>query len=156
MSKNYIFKVTKRLRDANIAHRLLNYDGPCKNIHGHTYHFEITIGSDKLDSLGMVIDFNEIKKICDDFIQDNFDHGFLIWKEDQELLELVNKIETKKYIFSKNTTAENLAEFLFHSFRAEIEKNKENNCELIEVKVWETETSVATYTNKYNAEYYKK
>ena len=56
-----MFKVTKRLKDANIAHRLLNYKGACENIHGHTYHFEIDISSDKLNELGMVIDFNEIK-----------------------------------------------------------------------------------------------
>lgn len=144
MSKNYIFKVTKRLRDANIAHRLLNYDGPCKNIHGHTYHFEVDISSNKLNELGMVIDFNEIKKICDNWIQSNWDHSLIVCDQDVELKKLINSISggTKWFCFPKNTTAENMAAYLFSIFQKEF---KDLGVKLEEVRIWETETSVATY-----------
>lgn len=144
MSKNYIFKVTKRLRDANIAHRLLNYNGPCENIHGHTYHFEIDISSNKLNELGMVVDFNKIKTICDNWIQSNWDHSILIYDKDVELIDLIRKLSfgNRYFITEFNTTAENMAKFLFEIFRNELEKEQ---VKVLEVRVWETETSIATY-----------
>lgn len=144
MSKNYIFKVTKRLRDANIAHRLLNYNGPCENIHGHTYHFEIDISSNKLNELGMVVDFNKIKTICDNWIQSNWDHSILIYDKDVELIDLIRKLSfgNRCFITEFNTTAENMAKFLFEIFRNELEKEQ---VKVLEVRVWETETSIATY-----------
>ncbi len=52
----------------DMAHALYGYDGPCKNIHGHTYHLSITLlGKPIADiehvNLGMVIDFVELKDV---------------------------------------------------------------------------------------------
>lgn len=140
-----MFKVTKRLKDANIAHRLLSYNGPCENIHGHTYHFEIDISSNKLDKLGMVIDFSTLKKICDNWIQANWDHSILIADQDIELKNLIFGLSTgnKYFIMPTNTTAEYMANYLFSIFSKEFEKFED--IKLREVRVWETETSVASY-----------
>lgn len=140
-----MFKITKKLKDANIAHRLMNYDGPCENIHGHTYHFEIDISSDRLDKLGMVIDFSEIKRICDNWIQSNWDHSILIADKDIELKNLVFNLSSgnKYFIMPSNSTAEYMANYLFSIFLKELKKFE--YIKLEEIRVWETETSVATY-----------
>lgn len=140
-----MFKVTKRLKDANIAHRLMNYNGPCENIHGHTYHFEIDISSNKLDQLGMVIDFSTLKKICDNWIQANWDHSILVADQDTELKNLVFNLTSgnKYFIMPSNTTAEYMASYLFSMFSKEFRKFE--NIKLTEVRVWETETSIASY-----------
>jgi len=139
-----MFKVTKRLKDANIAHRLLNYNGPCENIHGHTYHFEIDISSDKLNELGMVIDFSEIKTICDNWIQLHWDHAILIYEKDLELKDLIGKLShgNKWFHSSFNTTAENMAKFLFKKFNEDFSTK---GVIVSEVRIWETETSIASY-----------
>jgi 6-pyruvoyltetrahydropterin/6-carboxytetrahydropterin synthase len=79
------------------AHLLKDYPGKCANLHGHNYKVQVTIEGDQLDSLGMLVEFEIIKKALAPWI-DKFDHGYL------------NEIPP----FDKtNPTAENLAKF-FH------------------------------------------
>lgn len=67
----------------DMAHALFGYDGPCKNIHGHTYKLSVTlIGSPIQDNTnpkeGMVIDFTDFKKIVKEEIVDVFDHTLVL------------------------------------------------------------------------------
>ena len=55
-----MFKVTKHI-DFCYGHRLLNYDGQCRHLHGHNGRVEVDIESEKLDERGMVHDFSDIK-----------------------------------------------------------------------------------------------
>lgn len=139
-----MFKVNKRLKDASIAHRLLNYKGACENLHGHNYHFEIEIESNKLDIGEMVIDFNIIKSVCDKYIQQNWDHSVLVADEDLELLEIVKKMKTKCFVFEGNTTAEKMSKHLFEVFSNSL--NSED-IKVSLVRIWETESSFASYGN---------
>ncbi|MBK8701057.1 MAG: 6-carboxytetrahydropterin synthase [Saprospiraceae bacterium] len=66
-----------------MAHALHKYQGPCKNIHGHTYHFSVTlIGLPKQEEGcskdGMVTDFGNIKRIVQEAVIDKFDHALLL------------------------------------------------------------------------------
>ncbi|MDP1622922.1 MAG: 6-carboxytetrahydropterin synthase [Bacteroidales bacterium] len=75
-------RVTKEFR-FEAAHALMGYDGPCKNVHGHSYELSVTvIGSPVTDpasvKLGMVIDFGDLKKIIKSQIVDPFDHALLL------------------------------------------------------------------------------
>jgi 6-pyruvoyltetrahydropterin/6-carboxytetrahydropterin synthase len=75
-------RVTKRFT-IDMAHALWGYDGPCKNIHGHTYHLSVTlIGAPIQDSgdvkLGMVMDFGDLKRIVKETILDQFDHALVL------------------------------------------------------------------------------
>ncbi|MCC6373162.1 MAG: 6-carboxytetrahydropterin synthase [Bacteroidia bacterium] len=75
-------RVTKRFT-FDMAHALYGYDGPCKNIHGHTYHLSVTLlGIPIEESLnpkqGMVIDFTDFKKIIKTKITDVFDHALVL------------------------------------------------------------------------------
>jgi 6-pyruvoyltetrahydropterin/6-carboxytetrahydropterin synthase len=92
ISMNQI-RVTKEFRFES-AHALLGYDGPCKNVHGHSYELSVTvIGSPVTDiasaKLGMVMDFGDLKRIIKKQIVDPFDHALLLNSAltRQELLE---------------------------------------------------------------------
>lgn len=84
-------RVTKEFR-FEAAHALKGYDGPCRNVHGHSYELSVTvIGSPISDhssaKRGMVMDFGDLKKIIKKQIVDPFDHALLLNDEvpEQEL-----------------------------------------------------------------------
>lgn len=71
-----------------MAHVLEGHDGPCRNVHGHSYRLEVTvIGVPNADSLspkqGMVLDFSELKTIVKTHVIDRFDHVLLINSQSQ-------------------------------------------------------------------------
>ncbi|MBQ11314.1 MAG: 6-pyruvoyl tetrahydrobiopterin synthase [Planctomyces sp.] len=68
------------------GHRLLDYDGKCAFPHGHTYRAEVFLESDTLDSQGLVFDFTELKRRVKSWIDDNWDHSFLLNSRDTELI----------------------------------------------------------------------
>ena len=77
-----VIRVTKEFR-FEAAHALTGYDGLCKNIHGHSYELAVTLTGNpdqRPDSPknGMVIDFNDIKKIVKKNIIDRFDHALIL------------------------------------------------------------------------------
>ncbi len=55
------------------AHHLKDYKGKCEKVHGHTYKLEVTV-SGEVGENGMVVDFNDLKKIVDESIIDKLDH----------------------------------------------------------------------------------
>jgi len=65
------------------AHVLYNYDGKCKNMHGHSYKLFVTVKGKPIDDLddpknGMVVDFGDIKAIVKSEIVDAWDHAVLV------------------------------------------------------------------------------
>jgi 6-pyruvoyltetrahydropterin/6-carboxytetrahydropterin synthase len=84
-------RVTKEFR-FEAAHALMGYDGPCKNVHGHSYLLTVTVIGTPVSNrssakLGMVMDFGDLKKIIKKNIIDPFDHALLLNAEvsNQEL-----------------------------------------------------------------------
>ena len=78
-------RVTKEFRFES-AHALMGYDGPCKNVHGHSYELSVTVIGAPIDDrasakLGMVMDFGDLKKIIKKQIVDPFDHALLLNSE---------------------------------------------------------------------------
>ena len=78
-------RVTKEFRFES-AHALMGYDGPCKNVHGHSYELSVTVIGSPVDDrtsakLGMVMDFGDLKKIIKKQIVDPFDHALLLNSE---------------------------------------------------------------------------
>jgi len=140
--------VTKRFR-WTMGHRLTHgYEGPCTNLHGHDYSVEVTMGSSSLNAHGMVIDFKEISRLMKGWIDQNWDHGFLIHKDDTQLLNfLMLGDQSKHYIVDWNTTAENIAHFLYWKFQAELhalaDDIEERGLRIIKIRVYETPDSWA-------------
>lgn len=80
--QNQMIRVTKEFT-FDMAHALFNYDGPCKNIHGHTYRLQVTVsGYANQDpqnvKCGMLIDFGQLKKIVTEKIIDKYDHALVL------------------------------------------------------------------------------
>ncbi len=112
------------------AHRLRGYKGKCENIHGHNWIVEVTVASQVLDELGMVVDFKELKTMAESVIN-QLDH--------REMNEL-------QYFIQNNPSAENIARYIYDSLEAEIQDRL--SCKLVEVSVWENEHSKATYSRE--------
>ncbi len=68
------------------GHRLLDYNGKCAYPHGHTYRAEVFLDSESLNELGLVHDFTELKDKIKGWVDDNWDHAFLVNSRDGELI----------------------------------------------------------------------
>lgn len=95
--------------EMSIGHRLLGYEGKCAFLHGHNYLFEVTV-TGKPDSLGLVVDFRDLKRFLKDVLSP-FDHAMVLHHEDPAC-EILSS--DKLVMLSVNPTAENLASFLFN------------------------------------------
>ncbi len=103
------------------AHKLDYYEGDCKNLHGHTYKLEVTVKG-KTDYRGMVVDFNDLKRITKEKVIDKLDHKYL------------------NEIFDFNTTCENMIFWIFNELNTAF---KEESFILKKLRLWETPTSYA-------------
>lgn len=87
------------------AHRLLDYEGSCRNLHGHLWKCTIIIESNRdLDSCGMFLDYRTIKQ----YIKDSYDHCAIL-NMDDPLVDVLKNMDLAVTIMSGNPTAENLA-----------------------------------------------
>src|SRR5436309_1142490 len=82
-----MFEVTRELHFC-YGHRLLNYDGKCRHLHGHNGRAVITLEAPALDPMGMVVDFSKIKRIVGGWIDANLDHRMLLHRDDPMVAEL--------------------------------------------------------------------
>jgi len=131
-----MFKVTKHI-DFCYGHRLLNYDGQCRHLHGHNGRVEVDIEADKLDARGMVVDFSDIKRMLKAWIDETLDHRMLLNKADP-LVSVLQQRGELHYLMDENPTAENIAKLIFNHARSQ-------GLPVVEVRLWETPTSYATY-----------
>lgn len=99
-----------RYHDISCGHIVSNHESKCRFPHGHNYriHFEV---SGELDNIGRVLDFSVIKEKLCLWLEENFDHKFLIW-EKHESLELYKALGEGIKIVPFNPTAENIAKYL--------------------------------------------
>jgi len=105
------------------AHKLLNYEGKCKHLHGHTYTLNVTVKGEVEKNSGMIIDFGDIKKIVKKNALDTLDHNYL-----NDIIE--------------QPTAENIAVWIWNHL------NKDLN--LFKIELWETPDSFVTYYGEEN------
>ena len=131
-----MFRVTKEIHFC-YGHRLLNYAGKCRNLHGHNGKAVITLEAASLDALGMVVDFSEIKRVVGKWIDETLDHRMLLNEADPIIPELVRQGEPFVTL-NVNPTAENIARLIF-------ERIASQGLPVVEVTLWETEASFATY-----------
>lgn len=143
-----MYTIKKRISTSCTSHYLgKEYPKRCKNIHGHNYFYDIEIGGTKLDQYDMLVDFGEIKKHCDDWIQEHWDHTTIFSSFQEDAMEFWNKMNWKWEQFpikDVNITAERMSEFLAKKFYKEL-KEINSSIKYVSVSVWETEDSVATY-----------
>jgi 6-pyruvoyltetrahydropterin/6-carboxytetrahydropterin synthase len=129
------YRVTKEIFFC-YGHRLLNYDGKCRHLHGHNGKVVVTLQSDRLDPLGMVVDFSEVKRRIGRWIDDNLDHQMLLHRDDPMVPDLVKRGELFVTL-DVNPTAENIARLIYREAVGQ-------GLPVVEVTLWETENSFAT------------
>jgi len=108
------------------AHNLRGYQGKCEALHGHNWKVEVVLRADRLDKIGMVEDFAFIKGKLKEILA-LFDHKYL---------------NTLSYFKKMNPTSENIAKIVYGKMK---ERMKGSSVFVDCVKVWETDTSVASY-----------
>jgi len=100
---------TRRI-EFDAGHRVIGHQNKCKYMHGHRYALEITARADKLNELGMVVDFGELKSIMKGWVDKNFDHNVILHQDDKKLGDFISsQTEQDVYYLKNNPTAENIA-----------------------------------------------
>ncbi len=130
------YKVT-RVIDFCYGHRLLNYDGECKHLHGHNGRVEVDIVAEETDERGMVVDFSDIKDIVKTWIDANLDHRMILHQDDP-LVSVLSELGEAFYTIDCNPTAENIAAHIHDMTSSDM-------LQIVEVRLWETPNSYATY-----------
>ncbi|MBI3320699.1 MAG: 6-carboxytetrahydropterin synthase [Candidatus Omnitrophica bacterium] len=131
-----MYSVTKIIHFC-YGHRLLNYAGKCRYLHGHNGKVEIELSSERLDRRGMVRDFTEIKQAIQTWIDRELDHKMVLSRRDP-VLPLLRRAGEPLFVIDHNPTAETLARIIF-------EYAASQNFPVTAVRLWETEHSVAAY-----------
>jgi len=109
------------------GHALRNYRGKCENVHGHNYRCQVTLQGEQLDSIGLLVDFVELKRVVHGVL-DRMDHQWL------------NEFPPFDAI---NPSAENMAKYIYDEVQAGLQPKEE--IRIASVKLWETDTCSATY-----------
>jgi 6-pyruvoyltetrahydropterin/6-carboxytetrahydropterin synthase len=131
-----MYRVTREILFC-YGHRLLDYAGKCRHLHGHNGRAVITLAAERLDALGMVMDFSRIKEVVSAWIDDNLDHKMLLHENDP-VLPFLRQQGEPVYVMKVNPTAENIARLIY-------EFTAEQGFPVIEVRLWETEHCFASY-----------
>jgi 6-pyruvoyltetrahydropterin/6-carboxytetrahydropterin synthase len=131
-----MFKVTREFEFC-FGHRLSDYDGKCFNLHGHNGKACVTLAGDRLNKLGMVVDFVEMKRVIATWIDATLDHTLLLQKDDP-LVKTLQAAGEKVLPLDVNPTTENMAKLIFDFCVSK-------NLPVYEVTMWETAYSYATY-----------
>jgi 6-pyruvoyltetrahydropterin/6-carboxytetrahydropterin synthase len=132
-----MFQVTREIEFC-YGHRLLNYDGKCRHLHGHNARAVITLQGSALDRCGMLVDFAEIKAKVQSWIDENLDHTMLLCRADPLLPILLERGE-RVFVMDQNPTAENIAQLIY-------ERAAQSGLPVAKVVLWETERCHSSYT----------
>ncbi len=131
-----MYRITQQI-DFCYGHRLLNYDGKCRFLHGHNGRVRISLEAEELDHRGMLIDFTDIKKSISTWIDTELDHRMILHEEDPAL-SMLRELGEPVYVIPHNPTAENIARLIYEFAISE-------QLPVLEVTLWETPKSSATY-----------
>jgi 6-pyruvoyltetrahydropterin/6-carboxytetrahydropterin synthase len=131
------------------GHRLLGHEGKCAFFHGHNYKVDVEVaprdGGDVLDGVGRIVDFAVIKQRLLGWLDEHWDHGFIVAAADTNGIAALALVEPgKTFVLPNNPTAENMARYLFDVVAPEVLGDLP--VVVRRIVVWETDTSCATAT----------
>ncbi|MBZ5581975.1 MAG: 6-carboxytetrahydropterin synthase QueD [Acidobacteriia bacterium] len=109
------------------GHALRNYHGKCENVHGHNYRCQVTLQGERLDAIGLLVDFVELKRVVHEVL-DRMDHQ---WLNDFPPFD------------SLNPSAENMAKYIYDEVSAGLKSR--DGVQVGSVRLWETDTASAVY-----------
>ena len=132
-----MYRVSREI-DFCYGHRLLNYDGKCRHLHGHNGKAVIVLHGPALDARGMLVDFGEIKQKVQRWIDENLDHTMILCRDDP-VLPVLRAQGERVFVMDENPTAENIARLIFR-------QAADAGLPVVEVVLWETEKCQAAYS----------
>lgn len=138
-------QITTRL-EFDAGHRIPHHKSQCRNLHGHRYALEITLSGDiitqETSENGMVMDFSDVKRIARESVVDMWDHAFLVYAKDVEVLNFLNTLPNHKtVVFPCVPTAENMAAEAFKILKNQYQDTYGNHLKLARVRLYETPNS---------------
>ena len=139
-------RVTKEF-DFEMAHALWNYDGACKNIHGHSYKLFVTliglpIEDNNDPKFGMVLDFKDLKQLIKGAVVDFLDHSLVVYRlAEGKSLSMVSQMYEKVHVFDFQPTCENLVLYIVEKIQSLLSPG----LDLHAIKLYETATSFAEW-----------
>ena len=131
-----MFRATRQI-DFCYGHRLLNYEGKCRFLHGHNGRAVIVLEAESLDQRGMVLDFSDIKRVVSVWIEKTLDHRMILHRDDPAVLAL-KQLGEPMHLIDENPTAETIAKLIFDFTR-------NAGFPIVEAHLWETPNCFATY-----------
>jgi len=131
-----MFRVSRQLEFC-YGHRLLDYEGKCRHLHGHNGTVQITLQAARLDRRSMVLYFGDIKTALARWIDENLDHRMILCRRDPAV-SVLQGLGEPLYLMDENPTAENIAKLLFDMAVAQ-------GFPVVEVRFWETPRCSADY-----------
>jgi 6-pyruvoyltetrahydropterin/6-carboxytetrahydropterin synthase len=137
-----MFRVTRDILFC-YGHRLLDYAGKCRHLHGHNGTARIVLEGGNLDARGMLVDFGDIKRSVQGWIDANIDHTMLL-RRDDPMVPVLQERGERVFVMDVNPTAENIARLIYDQARAA-------GLPVVEVTLWETEHCYATYRGRAEA-----
>ncbi len=134
-----MFRVTREI-DFCYGHRLLNYEGKCRYLHGHNGRAVIALEAEALDDRGMVLDFSDIKRVVSRWIDDNLDHRMILHRDDPAVPAL-ERLGEPLFLLDANPTAESIARLIYEFAR-------DAGFPIVEAHLWETPHCFASYRDE--------
>ena len=131
-----LHKVTKTIEFC-YGHRLLNYSGMCRHLHGHNGVIEVDVEAPSLDELNMVLDFGDVRDVVKGWVDANLDHRMLLCRDDP-VAPVLQELDEPLYLMDENPTAEAISKHIY-------DHTRKQGLNVTEVRLWETSTSYATY-----------
>ena len=136
-------QITTRM-EFDAGHRIPNHKSSCKNLHGHRYAIEVTISGEIVEqkgesNFGMVMDFKDAKEVIKKLIVEPWDHAFIVFEKDFEVLDFLNSMQDHKtVVLPKVPTAENMALSAFELLSDAFLKEFKGLIKPINVRLFET------------------
>lgn len=132
-----------RYHDFVAGHRVHGHEGKCAHLHGHGYRAHFTVRPvGGLDAVGRVLDFSMIKARLCQWLEDHWDHRFLVWEQDPWAIDLKLLDPMGVVLVPFNPTAERMAQWLLQIVGPT--QLADTGCELVTVTVEETRKCAAT------------
>lgn len=135
--------ITRRL-EFDAGHRIPDHKSQCRHLHGHRYAIEITLSGDIIRqdgdaANGMVMDFSEVKALAKQHVVDVWDHAFLVYAGDTQVLDFLRSLpDHRTVVLDCVPTAENLAEAAFLILDPVYRDSYGNHLRLERVRLYET------------------
>lgn len=119
------------------AHRVLEHESKCKNLHGHRYAIEASFKAENLDALGRVVDFGLIRELLGSWVDENWDHTTILHEKDVVLGKNISDVTGQKIFYlPANPTAENMAAYLLEEVCPKLFDGRGVRC--TSIKLYET------------------